>query len=239
MRQCLNSIASQLHEDSELIIIDGGSTDDTSKIIDDFKSHISYYISEPDKGIYDAWNKGVKAAKGDWVAFIGADDILLPHAIEKYMDAILHTSNISEYDYICAHNEFVDLTGKFLKKIGNEPKWEYMRKGNAAAHVASLHNRKNLFGEIGYYDLNYKISADYELLVRKKDKLKYLYLDDVVIARMKVGGMSFSTAALVEVYKIRKKHNCVSPFVNVLTFCKDMIAFKRFVLKNKMKGAKV
>ena len=85
LKRCLDSIVPQLTDETELILVDGGSKDDTNKIIDSYGDKVAVHISEPDKGIYDAWNKGVSKAKGDWVMFIGADDILLEGAIEYYL----------------------------------------------------------------------------------------------------------------------------------------------------------
>lgn len=235
LRTCLDSIVSQMTDDTELIIIDGGSRDDTNNIIDSYGSNITVHISEPDKGIYDAWNKGVKAAKGDWVMFIGADDVLLPGAIELYQRTINTTENIDQYDYICAHNEYVDKNGKLLKLLGGDPKWSVFRRTMNAAHVASLHNRKSLFGTIGGYNLDFKICADYELLLRKRDKLRSLFID-VRIARMKVGGISFSTKAIVETYKIRKRHHSLPFMVNEIAFLRDWLAYKLFVFRKKIQG---
>jgi len=237
LRKCLESIVVQLTEECELIIIDGGSKDNTIDIIAFYDKFISYSISESDKGIYDAWNKGVKSAQGDWIMFIGADDVLLPNALSIYLDVIRNTPDINDYDYICAHNEYVDLNGKVLKVLGEAPKWSKMRRLMPAAHVASLHNRKNLFETIGYYDFEkFHICADYELLLRKKDKLKYLMLP-AHIARMKVGGMSFSTKAIKETYEIRKLHKSVSPLLNRLLYFSDLMAFKFFKFRMALGGA--
>lgn len=236
LNRCLDSIVPQLTNETELILVDGGSKDNTNNIIDSYGDKIAVHISEPDKGIYDAWNKGVKAAHGDWVMFIGADDILLPNAINRYMEAIHNTQNVNSYDYICAHNEYVDMKGKLLKILGDMPTWSKMRRGMVAAHVASLHNRHNLFETIGGYNLDFKICADYELLLRKKDKLKSLMIP-AHIARMTVGGMSFSIKAIVESYKIRKLHHSLSSVVNMLFFFRDWLAFKFFIFKNQFYGA--
>jgi len=239
LRDNLESIIPQLTEKIELIIIDGGSTDGTNEIIASYGNKISYTISEPDQGIYDAWNKGVKIAKGEWIAFIGSDDILLPGAIEAYLDIIAKTKDIKNYDYICAHNEYVDMKGKILKLLGKEPKWSAMRRMMQPAHVASLHNKRNLFDVVGYYDYqNFHICADYELLMRKRNNLKYIMIPQH-IARMKVGGMSFSTKAIKETYYIRKLHNSVSPFFNVVLFIRDWLAYNFFILRKSMGGGKL
>lgn len=235
LRTCLDSIVPQLTEEVELILVDGGSKDETNEIIDSYGDKVSVHISEPDKGIYDAWNKGVKVAKGDWVMFVGADDVLLPSAIDTYLQTIIETDDISSYDYICAHNEYVDMKGKLLKILGDKPSWSAQRRGMTAAHVASLHNRHNLFETIGGYNLDFKICADYELLLRKKQNLRYLFID-ARIARMKVGGMSFSTRAIVEAYKIRKLHKSLPLGFNELFFLRDWIAYKLFVIRKTLRG---
>ena len=229
LEKCLNSIIPQLNNEVELIIIDGGSKDNTVEIIKRYQKHISYFVSEPDKGIYDAWNKGIKASNNEWIMFIGADDELLPGAINKYL-TLLQSNDLSSYDYISAQNEFVNQHDKILKIIGKGAEWSLMRRGNSAAHVASLHNKQNLFDKVGYYNLDFKICADYEILLRKKENLKNYFLQSH-IARMKVGGMSFTTKAIKESYEIRKKHNTITPFFNKLLFCRDYIAFKLFKLR--------
>ena len=81
IKRCLDSIVPQLTEECELVIIDGGSKDSTNEIIDSYGDKIAIHVSEPDKGIYDAWNKGIRLSSGEWVAFIGADDVLLSGAL--------------------------------------------------------------------------------------------------------------------------------------------------------------
>lgn len=238
LKRCLDSIIPQLGNSVELIVIDGGSRDSTINIIESYREKIAYTISEPDKGVYDAWNKGIKIAKGKWIGFIGSDDILLPNALNTLLKVINTTLNIDYYDYICAHNEYVDMNGEILKIIGKPPVWHGMKKMMVAAHVASLHNTYNLFEIIGNYDLSFKICADYDLLIRKRDKLKYLFLENH-IARMKVGGMSFSTAAIKETYMIRKKNHSVNSVENILLFLYDWFVFKFFVFRKSLRGRKL
>jgi len=225
--KCLESIICQKNDNVELLIIDGGSKDKTTEIVEKHMENIDYYVSEPDNGIYDAWNKGIAQAKGDWIMFVGADDDLLPDALLKYERCLSETKDTNTYDYICAHNDYIAFDGSFIKKIGKEPSWQSMRYYMSAAHVGSLHNKRNLFDKVGVYDLTYKICADYELLLRKRDNLKYLFIEDT-IARMKEGGMSMSLKALKETYKIRKKHKTVNGLINIMILIKSILFYKLY-----------
>jgi len=238
LRQCLDSIIPQLDDECELIIIDGCSKDNTNNIIASYGDKIAYTVSEKDNGVYDAWNKGIIKAQGKWIMFVGADDMLLPNAIKTYLSNISSKPDIQEYDYICAQNEFVDHNGKLLKLMGEKPAWNVMRRTMAAAHVASLHNKKNLFDTIGTYNLRFNICADYELLLRKKEKLKSLFID-AHIARMKIGGMSFTSKAIVETYKIRRLHHSIPNVANECLFIRDWLAFKFFVFRKSLLGGKM
>lgn len=233
LKRCLDSIVPQLNDECELILVDGGSKDNTNEIIDSYGDKIAVHISEPDKGIYDAWNKGVSHASGKWVGFIGADDVLLPNAVNSYLQTIMSTTYIDSYDYICAHNEYADKDGNVLQVIGGPAIWSKMRRGMVAAHVASLHNKHNLFETIGGYDLQFHICADYDLLLRKRDKLKSLFIDST-IARMQTGGMSFSTAAIKEAYRIRRKNHSISIIENKLIFLWNLLAFKTYNLRHRV-----
>lgn len=236
--RCLASIIAQLSADVELLIIDGGSKDNTVSIVEQYSRYVSYFVSEQDHGVYDAWNKGIAKAKGDWVMFIGADDILLPQAIISYLDTINQKKEIDDVDYICAQNEYIDNDGALLKVMGGSPNWSIMRRTMGAAHVASLHSRKNLFGKVGVYNYEeFSICSDYELLLRKGADLKFVFTPKH-IARMQVGGMSFSVKAIKEAYQIRRKHKTVPNFVNWVLFLRDWMAFKLFIIRKKLNGAK-
>lgn len=232
LKRCLDSIVSQLNSETELILVDGGSKDNTNEIIDSYGDKISVHISEPDKGIYDAWNKGVKHARGKWVGFIGADDVLLPNAVNSYLQVIKSTRDIDSYDYICAHNEYTDKDGNILQVIGAPAEWSKMRRGMVAAHVASLHNKYNLFETIGGYDLQFHICADYDLLLRKRNKLKSLFID-TTIARMQTGGMSFSVAALKEAFHMRQKNHSINMIENISLYLWYWMLFKTYHLRHR------
>lgn len=227
LEKCLNSILSQKDDNVELLVIDGNSNDNSLDIIDKYRSDIDYFVTEPDNGIYDAWNKGISNASGKWIMFVGADDELLDDAIRKYRKYLFSISDIDSYDYICATNYYVDDKGSILKCIGKEPSWEKMKCYMSAAHVGSLHNKENLFADVGLYDLSFSICADYELLLRKRDHLRYLFVPDT-IAKMKAGGMSMSIKALLETYQIRKKHGTINPIFNCCLLIKSFILYKLY-----------
>lgn len=226
----INSVAQQKADCIEFIIIDGNSKDKTLDIIQQNESFVDYWISESDTGVYDAWNKGVQVARGEWIMFLGADDVLLPNGIGKYLDLLVKV-DLSNYDYISARNRYVDEKGRRLKNLGQKADWKFMRKGMSAAHVGSLHNKKNLFLADGLYNLDFKICADYELLLRKKQYLNSYFMDEVV-AEMNVGGMSFSVKAIYETYLIRKKHHAVLEIYNYFLFIRDVLGYQFFRLRN-------
>ncbi|WP_435354444.1 glycosyltransferase family 2 protein [Emticicia sp. SJ17W-69] len=185
--------------DFEFIIIDGGSKDNTCDIIKQNGTVVSYWLSEPDKGIYDAWNKGIKKATGDWIMFLGADDLLTEGSIEHYMETINNTSNINEYDLISSRVEMFDTNGKTIRIKGWAYEWPRFLKEMTIAHPGALHS-KRLFEKYGLYDTNYKIVGDYELLLRGGKNLKTLFVDYVTV-KMSEGGVSDSVKAVWEHYR--------------------------------------
>lgn len=229
--RCLDSIFSQKTDDVELIIIDGGSKDQTRSIIEDYKSIVDYSISEKDDGIYHAWNKGVKIAKGDWIMFLGADDCLTPGAIRKIMQ-YLSSINYDECDYVSAKINYLDEQGQLIKVIGKAWCWMEFRNKMTVAHVGSLHSRM-LFNEIGLFDTNYKICADYELLMRKKENLRACFMNEV-IASMEFGGVSLSTAAIYETLKICNTYSNNNLIVKLYLLIRKLTEFYFFLLRYRI-----
>lgn len=229
--RCLDSILSQKTDDVELIIIDGGSKDQTRSIIEDYKSIVDYSISEKDDGIYHAWNKGVKIAKGDWIMFLGADDCLTPGAIRKIMQ-YLSSINYDECDYVSAKINYLDEQGQLIKIIGKAWCWMEFRNKMTVAHVGSLHSRM-FFNEIGLFDTSYKICADYELLMRKKENLRACFMNEV-IASMEFGGVSLSTAAIYETLKICNTYRNNNLIVKLYLLIRKLTEFYFFLFRYRI-----
>ncbi len=200
-QQCLNSIIEQSYPNKELIVIDGGSTDGTLDLIKINHEHISYFISEPDNGIYDAWNKALNKASGEWVAFLGADDIFLPDALKYYVDYIAVNEN-EQFQYVSSRVNLV-YGDKLIRTIGKPWSWQAFRRYMNVAHVGSLHSKK-LYKIYGEYDVSYKICADYEFLLRAKSSLRAGFLNRPTV-NMSIGGASDSAAALIETERAKIK----------------------------------
>lgn len=221
--RCLDSIVSQKNDNVELIIIDGQSKDNTVNIIKTFNNSVDIIVSEPDLGIYDAWNKGIKLASGKWIQFIGADDVLVSGAVDSFHNIINANNDRNDVDLISARCKYVKENGDFLRYYGETYTWGKFKRYMCIAHGASLHN-KNLFNEVGTYNINFKICSDYELLLRKKSSLQVLYIDTVIL-QMQTGGMSFSLNAIKETFKIRNYHQTVPLLYNIFIFIKGILVF--------------
>ncbi|MBD2751867.1 glycosyltransferase family 2 protein [Spirosoma validum] len=185
---CITSVLGQNYENFEYIIIDGGSTDNTISIIEQYKDKLSYWISEPDRGIYDAWNKGLAASKGEWIAFLGSDDLLYPDAIQTYVNHIIQHPKQHELEFVSSRIELVkqDLTS--IRIVGEAWDWERFKYKMITWHVGCFH-AKHLFTKYGYFDPAYKVSGDYELLLRPTDKLVASFVDRTTV-KMRMGGVS-------------------------------------------------
>lgn len=217
---CLTSITKQKSSEIELLIIDGGASDKTLDIIHSYGDKIDVLISEPDKGIYDAWNKGISHATGAWIMFIGADDILVENSLSPYIQYVKQIST-QNYDLITACAYFVDLKGKLIKKVGEPFSWEREKRNMNISHGSTLHNR-NLFQKIGKYSLEYKICADYELLIREGQNLCCAFYNQAVLV-FKVGGASFSMECQYETFRIRKKYHTVPLVINLYLCLRRMV----------------
>jgi glycosyltransferase involved in cell wall biosynthesis len=186
LERTIKSVISQTYKNVEYIIIDGGSTDGTLDIIKKYEHAIDYWVSEPDTGIYDAWNKGVRLSTGKWIAFIGADDTYEENAIQEYINYI-NTRTSIDPEYVSSKvNLFIG--NKKGRVIGNKWKWNIFKKYMNTAHVGSLHNR-TLFSKYGLFDTEYNICGDYELLLRPRNNLRAEFVDSVT-ANMDLGGVS-------------------------------------------------
>lgn len=186
----IQSVIAQDYPHIEYIIIDGASTDDTLNIVEKHKSFIHKIISEPDKGIYDAMNKGVMAATGDLIGILNSDDF---YAYPSVITEIVSAINEAKTDSIYADLVYVnrDNPNEITRKW-TSGKYEegLFLKGWMPPHP-TFFLKKSCYNKYGTYTLKLRSAADYELMLRMihKHKISTTYLPKV-ITKMRVGGES-------------------------------------------------
>ncbi|XWW48097.1 glycosyltransferase [Fibrella sp. USSR17] len=191
LENTIKSVASQ-EAYYEYIIIDGGSTDGTLDIINKYQDIISYWITEPDSGIYDAMNKGISKARGKWLYFLGADDLLAQDSLAKISSHLVPSLSVVFGDIV------YDTGHKFKSSIGIRTLLE-----NTLHHQSAFYNM-NVFKHFSYNSI-YKINADYELnLIIYLQRKTYKYVS-TIIAVCGSKGVS-STLSSDETNSIRSLH---------------------------------
>lgn len=193
LRTTLESVLKQTYSDIEYIIIDGASKDNTMDLVHEYEPLFNgriKWLSEPDKGIYDAMNKGIRMATGDIVGIINSDDFYhRTDVLSRVAEAFEEPGVQAVYgDVRFVHPGDLDKTIRYYSSKVFSPK--LFRYGFMPAHP-TFFTYKKYFEEFGYYKTDYKIAADYELLVRflyvHKLQAKYLPLD---FMKMRTGGVS-------------------------------------------------
>lgn len=178
----LASLALQEWTDWELVVIDNASTDGTVDLIRQFGFHPAVdcgrviWCSQPDAGIYDAWNKGINLSTGQYISFIGADDTFVS---PKSLGLIAGLTTTSA-DIITAQNAYFSPEKRFLRFWGSGWKWERMRQSMNIAHPGMLVHR-SLFERVGQFDISYKICGDYEWFLRLPPALRTVHSTDVIL----------------------------------------------------------
>lgn len=190
IRDTINSLLNQNYKNVEFIIIDGGSTDGTIELIRSFGKKVSIFKSEPDKGIYDAINKGIKYATGEIIGTLNSDDVFYD---DKVIEKVVRTFDDPEIDAVYGDIVFVSPNAPnktiryYSSKHFNPGRFRY---GFMPAHP-SFYVRRELFDNFGYYRTDFKIAADFELLVRfiNVNRIKCKFIE-MPFVRMRTGGVS-------------------------------------------------
>ena len=225
LQKTLNSIYKQNYKNYELIVIDGGSKDGTLNIIKKNSSKINFWISEKDKGIYDAFNKGLKLAKGDYVGFVNSDDILLPNALKILKDYII---KYPEKDFI-----FGSVKKHWGVLHGYKPWKIYFSWGFYSSHSTGFFIKLKSARKVGFYNLKYKFSSDYDYFFRMivKKKLDGIGTKkDELFGIFKRGGFSSKISFLdhfKEEIQIRKDNGQSYLTLAIIIFYKSIKNFRR------------
>ena len=190
LEDTIQSILSQTYQNIEYIVIDGGSTDGTVEIIKKHQDKIHYWISEPDGGIYDAMNKGVDKATGEIVGLLNSDDFYANNqVIEKVATTFTQQNIDSTYGDLDIVNP--DNVNKVIRRWRSKPYTpDLFKKGWHPAHP-TFFVKKFVYEKYGVFDTEYKIAADYDLMLRflERHHISTKYVPEVWI-KMRQGGMS-------------------------------------------------
>lgn len=185
------SIFNQTYKDYELIVIDGGSVDGTLDAIEKYKDKFSYFISEPDEGIYDAMNKGIKASTGDFLFFLNANDIFYDDFVLKKVSKILDENKDAKF--LFGNTEYIS-EDKKTSRIETYEKINsfFILLDNNICHQ-SIFYHQSLFNDIGFYSKDYKIYADWDFNMKclAKKKVSAIY-SPFVISKFQLGGLCSS-----------------------------------------------
>jgi len=190
VENCIKSVLAQTYKDIEHIIIDGGSTDGTVDVIRKYNGKISQFISELDKGIYYAMNKGIKLATGDIIGMLNSDDF--------YADEDIISTVVNEFSEKSVDSVFADLV--FIKRNDPDRIVRYYQSshftprkflyGWMPAHT-TFFVKNSIYHQYGLFNTDYRLASDYELLLRLlgKHRISYSYIPKVFI-KMRTGGES-------------------------------------------------
>jgi len=232
IKDALNSVFEQTYKNIEYVIIDGKSNDNTVALIKEYEDKLGYFVSEKDKGLYDAMNKGILSSTGDVIGILNSDDI--------YQDEDVIT-NIMEYfnndpalDIIYGDLVYVknNDTDKIVRNWNSKPYYDrFFENGNVPAHPA-LFVRRRVYEVVGLFDLNYRLAADYELMFRmlKNNNFKIKYIKRLIV-KMRLGGATNQSFRNIlnqnkEILRAWKDNGLQAPFYLMpLRMFKKMIQF--------------
>lgn len=231
IEKTIKSIINQKSIKFEYIVIDGGSTDNTIKILNKYKKSIKKIISKKDKGIYDAMNKGIKFASNDIIVFCNSGDFFYKNSLKK----VIKIFNNKSVDFVFG-TVVRNYTKGTIVKYGFNSKRIFFNFDFATAHSTGFFLKKKIYKKIGLYNLKFRCSADYDLYLRLiKKNYKGSSTNKVdLIGNVASGGFSSKISFfshLIEETKIRLNNN-QNLFIVILVFFNSLVKnlFKKFTI---------
>jgi len=229
IKRTLSSVINQTYKNIEYIIIDGASTDHTLQIINKFKDKIHNIVSEPDNGIYDAMNKGIRLVTGDIIGFCNSGDILKKNAIEKVVNHFTVNKNL---DFLFG-GVWRFYNGAKIKKQSFIPSRIYYNFDCFTSHSTGFYIKKKSQNKLGFYNTKFQCSSDYDLFYRMivKMNMKGASLEsNKIIGVVKSGGFSSKFS-----YFQHLKEETMIRIYNKQNFLIILIIFLNAYIKNLSK----
>lgn len=185
IEKTIRSVIEQKQSNLEYIIIDGGSIDGTQDIVKSYGDSVDIFISEPDRGISDGFNKGISLARGEVIGLLNSDDTLIPGSINNVLDFFKHNPDcqVVHGDLLLYSNDM------FVKKVVPAGQWWYPWKLVLFNHPATF-VKKDVYCMFGLFSLKYRIAMDIEIFLRWcRSGVRINYLPEPLVA-MHYGGLS-------------------------------------------------
>jgi glycosyltransferase len=230
----IESVFSQDYPSIEYIIIDGGSTDGTLDVVDKYRDCISVFLSEQDRGIYDALNKGISLSTGDVIGFLHSDDLF---AHDSVISEIVQRFESDSVDVLYGDLDYVQVD-EVERVVRHWKAGLFSRRklkfGWMPPHP-TVYMRREVYQYFGQFDLSYQIAADYDYLLRtfRDDELHINYFSEVLV-KMRTGGISNRSLSNVVRKSIEDyralKHNQVGGMMAL--FCKNIFKLPQFISRN-------
>lgn len=194
IEQTILSVINQTYDNIEYIVVDGGSKDGTVDIIQKYEDRITKWISEPDKGIYDAMNKGIRMATGEWINFMNAGDRFAKNNI---LNDVTYYFSKNEIDVIYGNCGFLNTQTVEIAR----PFWEHPNKYHGLGFCHQTAFVKSAICRNYIFNISYHICADFDFFYRLYQKGYKFYYINTTIANIDTCGISLSLANRAEVYR--------------------------------------
>jgi glycosyltransferase involved in cell wall biosynthesis len=208
IKDCVKSVDDQSFENIEHIIIDGASTDNTIEVINSIKNRVKLIISEPDRGIYDAMNKGIDHSTGDIIGFLNSDDYFTGNEVLSEIMGCFENNGVD-----CIFGDINYVSSRLPEKIIRSWKsGQYIsgsfRKGWHPAHPA-FYVKTTVYKKFGNFNLHFKLAADFELMLRflEKEQISNIYIENSIV-NMRLGGATNNSIRNI----LKQNYECYQSF---------------------------
>jgi len=235
LEETILSVLNQDYKNIEYIIIDGGSTDLTLDIIKKYHEKIDIFVSEDDKGIFDAMNKGIGLANGEWLNFLNAGDLFFGNEVltkifeKKRTDTLFLYGKVNYYSIEYYRN----------RSLGKKVSIRDFQTSFPICHQSMFFN-KEIFNYFGRYDLSYKVTADYDLVIKifKDNTVKKEYIN-IIISKFLIDGFGFNNSIEGHWEKVKIADNHFNFFIKIIARCRFLLISIRLLILSILKILRV